>query len=149
MSGIYLFIIACCSRPQISFIISKRQSGRRAANSSPPIRATMSRLMTVPLECLFIPCGLEDTGNGLFPAFLLQSISFAVATRRNDARTDKWLYIKKAPPISGGASKCKMKLSFYSLRTFSAAGPLAPLTTSKLTRSPSASDLKPSAWMAE
>jgi hypothetical protein len=42
-----------------------------------------------------------------------------------------------------------LKRRFYSLRTFSAAGPLGPATTSKLTRSPSASDLKPSAWMAE
>jgi len=46
-------------------------------------------------------------------------------------------------------SSAQNEVKSYSLRTFSAAGPLGPLTTSKLTRSPSESDLKPSPWIAE
>jgi len=39
--------------------------------------------------------------------------------------------------------------SFYSWTTFSAASPLAPSPTSKRTRDPSVSDLKPCDWIAE
>jgi len=52
-----------------------------------------------PPKCLFIPLRFEDTGNGFFPAFFLQSIWFAVATRRNGARASG--YIQKKPPPLG------------------------------------------------
>jgi hypothetical protein len=54
--------------------------------------------MPVPPEYLFIPLRFEDTGNGLFPTFLLQSIRFAVATRRKDARARGYTQ-KKLPPL--------------------------------------------------
>jgi hypothetical protein len=55
--------------------------------------------MPVPPECLFIPLRFEDTGNSLFPAFLLQSVRFAVATRRNDASASGYT-ISKSKMIS-------------------------------------------------
>src|SRR5262245_19716244 len=46
-----------------------------------------------------------------------------------------------------GASR--MEIRTQTARTFSAAGPFAPCTTSNSTFWPSARDLKPVAWMAE